>query len=550
MITVLCVCGLVLVIGLVFFANANRVSMQPESFAGQDEEHHLLRGLLVYDALRLPDRELFDDQGVTWQPRWPPLVYFTSSALMPLFGRSHSVMALTGTVYFALLLIAVFGIGWKFYSPKMGLLAVIITASFPMLFRYSGYYNLDIPLTACCAAAFYFMISSEGFSKVWPTVGFGVAFGLGLLAKITFPFILLPILVADIWGRKTGKKPFKWNSLFVSMLIAATISAFWYLPRIELIVEDLFSHVFDYNREFGLLQSESGEFFLIQAVRELGIASTLFVLAAFVLIPLRKRFVQLPIYAWLVFPVAMFALAPSDIARFAMPSLPAAALLVAMGAMRLPKLRSYVVIVLIAVVICLNAVQCFRIATQPEQWLFMKTRANEKMPWEVAVQVAGLLENDYAQRICYLQDSDSNKLSGEYFWFRMALEKPQVRFALYDLFNNRYADYERFNRCTEQQGVVLYWTDRKGTKWPDAKSIDRISKLGGIVSLRGNESFQDLDFPIGYVLKDFTLPASLNLDLALKTDIASGSFGVSYNRFFVYAPFGALKDRNKLHLMY
>lgn len=547
---VLGVCGLALTVVLMIAGNANRVSIQPDSFAGQDEEHHLLRGLLVYDALRLPDRKLFSDPSVTWQPRWPPLVYISTAPLIAIFGRSQGVMTMTIAIYFAILLISLFGIGVKYHSPIAGLIAVLVTATFPMLFRYSGYYNLDVPLAACVCLTMLLLFLSEGFTKRWVSIGFGIAFGLGLLAKITFPIFILPVIAADAWSRKKQKKPTQWFSLLVSFVVAGIISGFWYLPRLGMIIDDLLAHVFDYNRHYGLMQSESGEFFIFQAGRELGTACVLFILITILLGPAQKRITLLPLYAWFFIPTAIFLLAPSDISRFALPSLPAIALLVAIYVMTLPGKQKYVFGVLIGALICVNLVHCVRIATQPEPWLFMESQATDKKPWEVSDQVVRLFENDFTNPICYLQDIDSNKLSGEYFWFRIALERPQVRVALYDLFNNRYENYEQFNDCINREGIVLYWTDRKGIEWPDSESIERLSRLGGIVSHRGEETFLDLDFPPGFVPKDFPRSAAQIPDPALKTSVDFGAAGGLFNRFFVYVPQGVLKNRNQLHFAY
>lgn len=534
-----CSLGLILIVCLLFTGNLNRIRMQPHSFSGQDEEHHLLRGLLVHDNLWKSEGKLFSNSDVAWPSRWPPLLYFSSAITMKLFGRSQQVMAMSGTLFFILLIVAVFGIGTKLHSPWAGLAAAALTATWPYLFRYSKYYNLDIPLTACFAGTAFFLLASDGFTRRWPSVGLGACFGLGMLSKIVFPFFAAPFVAAEIWIQREKGKTLLGKNFFIAMAIAGLIGAFWYLPKLGQIFDELYFHIAHYNREFGTLQAETGEFFLAQGLRELGPLSWLVILIAVFQFPVKHRRRLAPLYVWLILPLLLSSLAPSDIARFAMASLPAAALLVVLAAFSSRKHLKWINILLLAAFVGVNLSNCWKLSTAPEEWLFSNLKsgvAQERSSWNIAEEITRRLPQGSKVDVCYFQDFGPEKLSGEHMWFMMAMKDGRVLFNVYDLYNGRWRNYKSLLGCLEKPGIVIFWTNEKDAAWPDKDSVLKVVLLTHLHSVDRAERLVLLGFPREYDFNDFPSAPPDNLELVYENSIEFYSAGTRYNRIYVYGP--------------
>ena len=475
--------GMVILLTLIVLGNLHRAWLEPDSFSGQDEEHHLLRGLLVHDALSRPDILLFDSDVISWPTRWPPLVYFTSALTMKIFGRSQMVMAMTGTLFFIIMVLAVFGIAKFFGSPWAGLTAAVITATWPYLFRYSKYYNLDLPMAACVALSIYFLLKSKGFDKRGFSIGFGISFGLGMLSKIMFPIFLLPIALFEFWryfAKKKKNRP--WKNLIIVSAIACAIGATWYGPKLPDLFGDLFYHIVHYNSAYGILQAETGGFFLFQGINEIGIFCGIALLAAVLCIPLNKHKSLWLIYLWLWIPFLISMLAPSDIARFAMSAFPAAAVLLAVTTFQNKKPGNRIMLFLALALIVVNLNGSWVLATQSEEWLFdnkQTYKTSGVTPWNVAAELEKLLPEKERVNVCYFQDfnSLSEKLAGDHFYYMMSIKNKGIRFFMVDPYNGRKPNYEAYLECIQNADMVIFWTLDPIKTWPDSQSMLQVTSI-------------------------------------------------------------------------
>jgi len=468
--------GLLLLSVFVLIGNWHRIKTQPDSFSGQDEEHHFLRGLLVYDSFRSDDGKLFNESQVDWHPRWPPLVYVSSAALMELFGRSQQVMTMVGSVYFIVLIFAVFGIGSFLRSPAHGLMAGALVTTFPYLFKFSKYYNLDIPLAACSALVIFFFLLSKNLTRFWPGAALGLCFGLGLLTKIIFPIFVVPAIIAGMVINSKNNNKWKIN-LLVASLIGALVSSFWYLPRLPDIMSDLWAHLVDYNKGIGAFQAETGGFFLSQTIQELGIVSSLVIFLALFHFPINEKQKLLPIWVWLVFPLIVFSFAPSDLARFAIPSISAAVLLIAI--IKTGKAGRWIRYTFLALVFALHLNSTITLATEKESWLFLHSEEAGKeknSPWRLMENAMGAIDVSYWNKVCVFQEIFPKKICAEHLQFMILKKHPRSKVQIVSLFNNTDDDYIRLKKCMENPGVVIYWTDNPAKDWPDKESVARVGK--------------------------------------------------------------------------
>jgi len=524
----LCLFALSLLIGTAILNNAIWIHQYPGDFSGMDEEHHLLRGLLVHDALWGIDATGVFNPDIYWPTRWPPLVYLTSAITMQLFGRSQPVMTMTISIFLAALLLFTYGIGSRLKSPAAGLAAAALLAYWPFLLRYSRYYTLDLTLAACCAAAVYFLMASENFKKPWACVGFGLSLGLGLLAKIVFPMIVAPPLLALLIINRKEITRRAWVHLLMSLLIALSISAFWYGPRMGEIFNEFYYHISDYYPAHQPFEAEQGGFFLWQTKNELGTVCWLFLIAALLHGFAWKKLKQeqlLPIYLWLLIPLLLFAVAPSNISRLAMACLPAAVLVVVLFLWKSPKAWRLTAIPILAVFFVIN-LQALTAWPFPYEVEAAAKTQNTTPPVLELGQFVDRVGKEFSAgtpvNICFFQAADYQpKLGAEQMWFAFKLKYPPVRFHGYDRFTSPYSGFRRYVACLKQPGVSIFWTDQPDQVWPDERAVRRVVDLAPLHAPQPGPGLMRAGFPLNYNFFDFPASPPPSAAMIFKGSIAT-----------------------------
>jgi len=497
--------ALAVLLALVFAGNRYWLRAHPLAYGGPDETHHCLRGLLIHDALWKPGKKLWLEEGVEWINWWPPLVYFTSAVSLRLLGRTAQMLALTGTFFFLVLLLLTYGIGAWLRSPPAGLLAAALLAAWPVMLDYSRHYNLDLPLAACVAGAAYFLLRSQGFTKPGAALGFGLWSGLGMLTKVTFPVFLAPIFIVEMWIHRRERTRRAWLWCGLSFLIAAGLAAVWYVPRLDHLWHSMRLHLVGYNRYFAPGQAESGHFFLIDAYYSLGPGG-----AALLLLGLffgLTRNGNRSLLAWLLFPLILFAAAPSDIVRFALPSLAAAAVSAACWATGKPvRRRRPAVLALVGLV--------FLVPTAINHTFSPRLTVPDPAPppppavhmpgagvWTKAI-LADSADRP-APRVCYLQTSRDSVFNEEYAWYVLLLSRPDVRFTGFGPFHFHYQDYRRLIDCLARADVLVHRYDIPGADWPTRKALADVVLAADKLALREDEGLAKGLYPPDFAFAEW-----------------------------------------------
>jgi hypothetical protein len=153
---------------------------------GWDRPAHLVRTLIYNEMLAQVNlRSVFE--VMTWSWNRPPLYHLVAVPFYRLFGVSTDVALMRNVVFVAILLFSVYGIGRRFYSEGVGLLAAFLVSTYPILFSISRMPYVDYSLTAMVALAVYLLVASEGFRHRGYSLWLGLVIGLGILTK--WPFV-------------------------------------------------------------------------------------------------------------------------------------------------------------------------------------------------------------------------------------------------------------------------------------------------------------------------------------------------------------------------
>ncbi len=220
---------------------------------GMDRMFHQVTSLAYDHILRqgVSLHSLFT--ALTWSDYYPPLVHLTVAGFYQMFGVSMDVAAMANSLYLALLLLAVYGIGERLAGPSrpggpgpwVGLLSAFIVSLLPMIFAMSRYLYLDFALTAMVAVNVCLLLRSDRFERRGYALLYGLSLGLGLLVKWTFVVfaggpLLLVLLRRDTlvaaWQaarRALTLRGGGWKRLAYAALLGLIVTGLWFVPNVQ-----------------------------------------------------------------------------------------------------------------------------------------------------------------------------------------------------------------------------------------------------------------------------------------------------------------------------
>ncbi|HPQ71058.1 MAG TPA: phospholipid carrier-dependent glycosyltransferase [bacterium] len=289
-----------------------------------------VRGKLLTYGL-LGDREALDRSlQYTIDIDYPLVFHFITLPVRLVAGDRVRAGAVTVAALSTLLLLVVFWLGRFLVDERVGLLAALLLAVTPGIYRFSRMEMLDIPLALIVAAVMLAMLYSGGLAVRRWSILFGLGCGLGLMVKQSFPFyVILPLTYVFVRGLlKEG--PAKRRQRLLNGLMAAVIvtvvGVVFYLPHL---LESLESRMAILSFTAQKVEVGSLDFFRLVMRYGLGPVLAVLVVAALAVLPkgdTRYRFLTLWFLAPLIFMPALFGYATT---RYLLPVLPAAALLIA-----------------------------------------------------------------------------------------------------------------------------------------------------------------------------------------------------------------------------
>jgi 4-amino-4-deoxy-L-arabinose transferase-like glycosyltransferase len=182
-------------------------------------------------ALDIRDAFVRGDPGYWFNSftAYPPLVHTVGGIgqLVGGVGIPSAVLA-ADLVFVPLLGLSLYQLGWRLGGGVTGTLAVIFALGAPLMVAQAHVFVLELPETALVAAALWGLIASEGFSRQGPSLCAGIACGLGMLTKPTFPFFVAGALAVVLF--RGGRRERRGLVMFIGG--ALVVGAPWYLRHV------------------------------------------------------------------------------------------------------------------------------------------------------------------------------------------------------------------------------------------------------------------------------------------------------------------------------
>ena len=377
-----------------------RLDSQPPEWL--DQVWYLFQSLSIYDAVNTYsiDTLIYFTSGYH-----PPLVYLLVIPSYFIAGASTDVAILTNILYYAILILSIYGIAYRISNKKeIGLLSAFIISTFPMIFGMSRLFLMDFPLTAMVSLSIYFLFCTEHFKNRTYSILFGISMALGLLIKPGYPFfIILPFLyiirndikiIKIVSGSKQLVSELKLrksiHNILYSITIAIFLASFWYIPNFKAILK-----LQSWNRD--IYAMNQNKFLNLESVLfyPVGIInyeiSFFYFLIFFILIVITfNRFVQnksiknlfrnlnfenyIILAFWIIIPYLIFTFYYPLEFRYLLPSTPAIAIAISLMVDKIPN-KTTKLLVFLVILLCGS--------TQ----FFIMTYGSSTLPKEIALDM-------------------------------------------------------------------------------------------------------------------------------------------------------------------
>ena len=198
-----------------------------------------------------------------------PLVPFTAVLPNLLFGTGVDASLLVEPAFFALLVVATYGVARQLTTPWWALLAAAVVATAPVVSDYTRIFHFSVPAAALLVSSLWALMKSEGLTRRRWAVACGLLLGLMVLARsMTIAYLpgfavaaALPILLAE-------ERRERILNFVLLCLSGAVLAGLWYLPNAESVGSYLLN--FGYGAESEAYGAEHSKLSVAYWTREAG----------------------------------------------------------------------------------------------------------------------------------------------------------------------------------------------------------------------------------------------------------------------------------------
>ena len=255
---------------------------------------------------------------------YPPLYHVIVAIFYAIFGKSVDAAQWANLPAIALLGLATYKLARPLLSPPAAAAAAALVNFYPYLLWLSRETLIDYWLAAIVALSMWALIRTKEFSDRKASILFGIACGLGLLTKWTFPFF---VLLPAVWLARKHLR-----NAMLAAAVAAVIAAYWYVPSAGALSEFLKT-----NAAGGMTEGDPARFsaqafiFYIRALEGYQLFLPLFAafIAGAILLVGNFRREWIPVVLWLAGGWLGLMLFQNKDPRYSAPLLPAVALITA-----------------------------------------------------------------------------------------------------------------------------------------------------------------------------------------------------------------------------
>jgi len=192
-----------------------------------DESGYMQYALNNFDALH--------DHGVVAFLRavgnrgtFGPLLPLVTALSYPIVTRGIIGSLLVVVAFFALLVLATYGLARRLGSERWALVAALAVAAVPGVTDYSRLFHFAVPATACMTAALWTLVASDGFARRGWSVAFGLLVAMTLLSRTMTVAYLPGLALAALVAVPPGLWRSRVRNLVLALLALFVVAGPWY----------------------------------------------------------------------------------------------------------------------------------------------------------------------------------------------------------------------------------------------------------------------------------------------------------------------------------
>ena len=152
-------------------------------------------------------------------------VYFVPSMMSYfIFKTGYHVHVMHNVLFFGLLLIALYLLAKHLFNTSTAFLALMIVSLYPGIYYMSRKFHIEFGLMWIVVISVYFLLKSDFFTKRNFSVISGIALGIGLMTKPSFPLFVFPLFFYCVFVGFKKALIDKKKKVFVNVFLLCALS--------------------------------------------------------------------------------------------------------------------------------------------------------------------------------------------------------------------------------------------------------------------------------------------------------------------------------------
>lgn len=281
----------------------------------------------------------------------PPLVMLLTTPVYFFNYRNEDLAVLINVLFMALTFLVILKLSEDYLEPKAALLSCFILSMYPIIFRLTRTYLIDISLMSMVVLSIYLLLKCDGFKSFRYSLLLGLSLGLGMLVKQSYPTFIVAPFICIVWksnvmtfinrakiGNPNRIAKARLNLLYC-LLVALALTLPWYISNFRHTLHLLsYSNSAEFVAKYGLYYIwDIKKFLTYYPIRMMTYGISAFF--TFLFLCLSIFFFRTPkfgdikrVFIWLIlFPLIFFTFSVNKDLRFLVPLLPAVAIITAHG---------------------------------------------------------------------------------------------------------------------------------------------------------------------------------------------------------------------------
>jgi 4-amino-4-deoxy-L-arabinose transferase-like glycosyltransferase len=205
-----------------------------------DEAHYLEVALNLVKGFEHRGLRGLGHEILTADPERAPLLPIALVPFFLVFGESAQSGLLLNLLIWPILLLSVGEIANRLVDRRAGLLAMVITATTPLIVGLSQWVLVDFLLISLTTLAVLLLLVVRDFEDTRASILLGLVCSAGWLTKVTFPGLIagplavtalctMVVAVREAQSGRTGQSLRRIRNAAIALLLGTALPAYWYM---------------------------------------------------------------------------------------------------------------------------------------------------------------------------------------------------------------------------------------------------------------------------------------------------------------------------------